>query len=157
MKSPLRRIYEFSARNWWQTNAAGLLIILALILALMVGCTQSRTSEQTETQKIDKVTLTGTVPMTSADGTIVHAPVSFTLNRTGTEQADRQAETKSGIDGVAIGREIAAALGPVMSAAVASGGVPWAQILGGAGTAVVAATTGYLALAKRGQIKGSKS
>ncbi len=150
----IRALYRFVSRNWWQINAAGLLVILALILALMSGCAQSRTSEQTETQKIDKVTLTGTVPMTGADGAIVQAPVSFTLNRTGTEQADRQAETKSGIDGAAIGREIAAALGPVMSAAVASGGVPWAQILGGAGTAVVAATTGYLALAKRGQLKG---
>jgi hypothetical protein len=134
------------------------LIVMATLVALfLAGCTQSRTVEQTETQKIDKVTLTGTVPMAGADGAIVQAPVSFTLHRTGTEQADRQAETKSGIDGAAIGREIAAALGPVMSAAVASSGVPWAQILGGAGTAVVAATTGYLAIAKRGQIKGGKA
>lgn len=131
------------------------IVILCAVmsLAILAGCTQSRTSEQTETQKIDRVTLTGTVPMTGADGAIIQAPVSFTLNRTGTEQADRQAETRAGIDGAAIGREIAAALGPVVSAAVASGGVPWAQILGGAGTAVVAATTGYLAIAKRGQVK----
>jgi len=128
------------------------IIVVALILA---GCTQTQTREQAQTEKIDRVTISGAVPMQGPEG-IIQVPVSFTLDRTGTEQAVKEIDSRTGIDGAAIGREIAAALGPVVTAAVASTGVPWAQILGGAGTAVVAATTGYLAIAKRGQIKGGK-
>ncbi|WP_230685834.1 hypothetical protein, partial [Streptococcus pneumoniae] len=82
---------------------------------------------------------------------------AVTIDRKGTESASTQAETKAGVDGAAIGREIASALGPVMQAAVASTGVPWAQILGGVGTATVAATTGYLALKKREQMKPARN
>ena len=148
----IRWPYNLINRNWWQITGGMLLVIIALILILVAGCTRTETREQTQTEKVDKVTVTGAIPMQTADG-IAQVPVTFTIDRTGTEQADRKAETKAGIDGAAIGREMAAALGPVMSAALASTGVPWAQILGGAGTAVVAATTGYLALKKREQLR----
>jgi hypothetical protein len=171
MKTPWRSWYDFCNRNWWQLDllqnclliaAIGVIVYLIvrlqkygiplLALAVLTGCTQSQTREQTETQKIDKVTVTGTVPMAGPEG-IIQVPVSFTIDRTGTEQKEKQSETKTGIDGEALGRSIAASLGPVISAAVASTGVPWAQILSGGATAVVAATTGYLAIAKRGQMR----
>lgn len=129
---------------------------LAFIIAIyLTGCTQTQTREQAQTEKVDRVTISGAVPMQGPEG-IIQVPVSFTLDRTGTEHERKESDSRTGIDGAAIAREIAAALGPVMSAAMASGGVPWAQILSGAGTAVVAATTGYLAVAKRGQMKGNK-
>lgn len=150
--TPWRRFYQWCNRNWWQIHTAMIMAILALLAFALMGCTQTQTREQTETQKIDKVTVTGTVPFQGADG-IIQVPVSFTIDRTGTEQRERQAESKTGMDGAAIGREMAAALGPVISTAMASTGVPWAQILGGVGTATVAATTGYLALKKREQLR----
>jgi hypothetical protein len=152
---PQRRFYRFWNRNWELSVIVNIVLLVAVaVLALFIftGCTQSQTREQTETQKVDKVTVTGTVPMQGPEG-ILQVPVSFTIDRTGTEQRERESDTRTGIDGAAVGREMAAALGPVMSAALASTGVPWAQIMGGAGTAVVAAATGYLALKKREQLR----
>jgi uncharacterized protein YceK len=39
----IRSFYNFCNRNWWQINTVMLLVILALILALMAGCTETRT------------------------------------------------------------------------------------------------------------------
>lgn len=39
----MRRLYNFCNRNWWQIHTTLLLVILALILATMAGCTQTRT------------------------------------------------------------------------------------------------------------------
>jgi ABC-type uncharacterized transport system permease subunit len=152
---PQRRFYRFWHRNWqWSCITNLILIVLIALLALFIftGCSQTRTEEQTETQKVDKITVAGSLTIPTADGPRA-VPVSLTIDRTGTEQAERQAESKTGVDSEAIGRSLAAALGPVMQAAVASTGVPWAQIMGGVGTAAVAATTGYLALKKREQLR----
>jgi hypothetical protein len=155
---PQRRFYRFWNRNWQWSVIVNIILMAAigvLLLIVMSSCTQSQTREQTETQKVDKVTISGTVPMQGPEG-IIQVPVSFTIDRTGTEQRERESDTRTSIDGAAVGREMAAALAPVLSSALASTGVPWAQILGGVGTAAVAATTGYLAIAKRGQIRKDK-
>ena len=130
--------------------------ILALLAVLfLVGCAWSQqTREEAHTEKVDRVTVTGAIPMAGPEG-IIQVPVSFTIDRTGTEQAEKVGESKTGPDGAAIGREIASALGPVISSALASTGVPWAQILGGVGTTAVAGATGYLAIAKRDQMKAA--
>lgn len=156
MKTPWRMWYDFRNRNWWQVDFALWLIIVGLFVFIFTGCTKTQTREQTQTEKIDVVKITGTIPMDGPEG-VIQVPIALTIDRTGTEQEEKQAESKTGIDGAAVGREIAHAIGPVISAAVASGGVPWAQILGGVGTATVAATTGYLALKKREQLRPERT
>lgn len=127
------------------------LVIFAMYHAL--GCASAtRATEQVQTEKWDKITVTGVVQMPQAEGGAVPLPVSLTIVRTGGESREKTSESKTSIDGAAIGREIAAALGPVMMAAKGAA-MPWTSILSGAGTAVVAATTGYLALAKRKQMR----
>lgn len=152
---PERRFYRWWARNWHAGPVfAGICLILAalLILAIISGCAQSQTREESQTEKADTITVTGSITVPTADGPRA-VPVSITVDRKGTESEAKQSDTRSGIDGAAIGREIATAIGPVIGAAVQAGGVPWAQILGGVGTATVAATTGYLALKKREQLR----
>lgn len=156
MKTPWRIWYNFRNRNWWQVDFVLWLIIVALFVYIFTGCTQTRSTEQTQTEKTDTVTITGTVPMAGPEG-VIQVPIALTIDRTGTEQADRQTESKTGIDGAAVGREIAAALAPIISAAVTPPGIPWPQILNGVGTAAVAATTGYLALKKREQLRPERS
>lgn len=144
---------DFTKTEWF------IVLVTAAILAAVLmlgGCASAtRATEQVQTEKWDKITVTGVVQMPQPEGGAVALPVSFTIDRTGGESREKTSESKTAIDGAAIGREIAAALGPVMMAAK-GGAMPWTSILSGAGTAVVAATTGYLALAKRNQVKQTK-
>lgn len=132
-------------------------IFLWLILALasflwLTGCTQSQTRETTDTTKVDKITVSGTLTLPTAEGP-KPVPVSFTIDRRGTEEQTKDSDTRTGIDGAAIGREIGAVIAPLIAG---SGGPSLLSILSGAGAAATVATTGYLALKKREQLKPRK-
>lgn len=128
-------------------------IILAITMAL--GCGQSQTREQTATDKVDKVTISGTVTIPTVDGPRA-IPIAFVVDRQGSEDQRRETDTRTGLDGAAIGREIAAVIGPVLAGAT-GGGFSWTSILAGVGSAATVATTGYLALKKREQLRPEKA
>jgi len=132
------------------------IIILALTVAaaLLASCTQSQTREQIATDKVDKISVSGTMTIPTTDGPRP-VPISFTIDRRGYEDQRKEADTRTGVDGAAVGREIAAVLGPVLAGAT-GGGFSWTSILAGVGGAATAATTGYLALKKREQLKPAK-
>ena len=132
------------------------LVFLALILACLAlsSCTQSQTREQVATEKLDRISVSGTVTVPTADGPRP-MPVSFVIDRRGSEDQRREADTRTSVDGAAIGRDIAAVLGPLMLAA-SGGGVAWPTILAGIGGVATTAATGYLALKKREQIRAPK-
>ncbi len=140
------------------TNKALWLAILALLIvaigAMLTGCTQSQTREQIATDKVDKISVSGTMTIPTAEGPRP-VPISFTIDRRGYEDQRKEADTRTGVDGAAVGREIAAVLGPVLTAGAGSG-FSWASLLAGVGGAATAATTGYLALKKREQLKPVK-
>jgi hypothetical protein len=118
-----------------------LLIPIALLLS---GCFSQTRSE---TQKTDRITFQAQVPVPTAEGVTV-VPVTGTIRRVGTESE----ETHAGPDTEAITQAVAAGLATI--APVATGAAfPWSNVLSGVGAAFTAATTGYLALKKREQMK----
>ena len=114
----------------------------ALCLAL-VGCA-SRTEERTDYKWSGSVT----IPVTTAEGKIVPTPVPFKL--VGTSNSEKI--EKTGVDTDAVAEAVFTKIVPLL----ATGGAPWLSILGGAGALATAATTGYLAIAKRSQMKQTK-
>jgi hypothetical protein len=129
-----------------------LLLSFVIVAPLtIVGC-KSETRETTAIDKGDDISISGTIQL-PVDGGFRSLPVSFSITRKGWEDQRKESTTKSGADADAIGNAVAKAILPIMTAG--SGGIPWSGLLAGVGGAVTAATTGYLALAKRGQIKSS--
>jgi hypothetical protein len=120
------------------------LLVLIPIALLLSGCFSQTRSE---TQKTDRITFQAQVPVPTAEGVKV-VPVTGTIRRVGTESE----ETHAGPDTEAITQAVAAGLATL--APVATGAAfPWSNVLGGVGAAFTAATTGYLALKKREQMK----
>jgi hypothetical protein len=125
------------------TTSRCLLTLIPLTL-LLAGCFSQSRSETTRT---DRITFQVQVPVPTAEGVKV-VPVTGTIRRIGTEQE----ESHAGPDTEAITQAVAqglAALGPVATGA----GFPWSNVLGGVGATLTAATTGYLALKKREQMR----
>lgn len=123
---------------------------LAVILCLLVVGCKEQTREQVDIEKRDRISVSGTLTMPTADGPRA-VPIAITIDRTGTEDQRKTGTTTTGIDGAAVGREIAAVLAPIITAS--TGGLPWASIMSGVGAAATAAGTGYLALKKREQLR----
>ena len=129
------------------------LVLLIASLVMLCGCTKSREETQRDTEKVDDIHISGLVPVTGPDGTIINAPISFDIKRTGTEAERSESKRETTIDGAAIGREIGSAVRMAMQGA--GGGLPgWVNVVG---DAAMAAGVGYLALKKREQLKGGKS
>lgn len=138
---------------------------MCIVILLAIGCA-SRTEKQTDTERRETETYQGTVafPVTNADGqvTLTNLPVNLTVTKRATEVAREQSETKSGIDQealvgavtLAVRSAVAAAMpGATMSAGGGMGVTGWMSAIGGLATV---ATTGYLAMAKRDQVRQTK-
>jgi hypothetical protein len=122
------------------------LILLFTLLPVLVmpGCFSQTRSETTKT---DRITFTAQVPVATAEGMKV-VPVSGSIRRVGTEEE----QTRTAPDTEAITAAITQSLAAMLPAAT-NMAFPWTNILTGAGAAFTAATTGYLALKKREQMK----
>lgn len=116
-------------------------LMLLVTVVLLTGCWESRA----ETTRQDRITFQAQVPLMTAEG-VKLVPLTGTIRRVGSEEAT----TKSVPDV----EELAALVGrAVAGVAQASSPFPWSNIVGGVGAALTAATTGYLALKKREQMK----
>jgi hypothetical protein len=126
------------------THRTAIRLLSLLPLVVLAGCFSQSRSETTRT---DRITFQAQVPLPTPEGVKV-VPVSGSLKRVGVEQE----ETHAGPDTDAIAQAITSSLA---SPAPALGGAafPWANALGGAGAVLTAATTGYLAMKKREQMK----
>lgn len=118
-------------------------VIPFLICIALAGCA-TRSEERTDYKWSGSVT----IPVTTAEGRIVPTPVPFKL--IGTSNSEKI--EKTGVDGDAVAEAVFTKIVPLL----ATGGTPWGALLGGAGALATAATTGYLALAKREQLKKAK-
>lgn len=130
--------------------------LLLCALIVLAGCTQSQTREQTTTDKTDRVTVSGVVSVPTAEGP-KPMPVTFTVVRDGSETQQKESETKTAIDGAAIGQQIGAAAASAISAA-ATGGTGsllpgWTKDLLNAG---MTAGIGWLALKKHQQMRNTR-
>ena len=120
------------------------LLVLLLPLVVLSGCfSQSRS----ETSTTERITFQAQVPIPTAEG-VKLLPVTGTIRRV----TSQQEITHAGPDTDAIMQAVSQGLAALIPAA---GGVafPWSQTFGVVGTALTAATTGYLALKKREQLK----
>lgn len=119
------------------------LITVFMAVVLVAGCA-SRSQERADYEWKGSIT----IPVPTAEGRIVPTPVPFKLvGKSETEKVE-----KTGADTDAIAEVVRTTI----MAAMNSSGTPWGTILGGAGALATAATTGYLALAKREQMKKAK-
>jgi hypothetical protein len=115
-----------------------------LAILSLVGC-GTRSEERTDYKWSGSIT----VPVPTAEGKIVPTPVPFKI----TGQANAEKIEKTGVDTDAVAEVVRTT---IMAAMAGSGGMGWTTILSGAGALATAATTGYLALAKREQLKKAK-
>jgi hypothetical protein len=148
----IRVLYRLINRNWWQITSALLGVILLLLLLLaMGGCTRSES--QARTVEIEKTT-----------GTENGKPVDLTtIRRTQTET-----QTTAGIDPQAIASAVSTAVSAAIPGADSIGRAvaaafpkpepanDWPTLAGTVGATLTAATTGYLALKKREQMKAPR-
>lgn len=116
-----------------------------ILVFLLVGC-----ASQTREVGNQKWSGSVTIPIPTADGKVVPTPVPFRV----TGETTTTSETKTTVDAEEIATKTAIAVVSAMQ--IAAGGTPWAQLAGGIGGLATVATTGYLALAKRDQIKKTK-
>ncbi len=117
-------------------------ILLPLLsMILLTGCWQSRS----ETTRQDRITFQAQIPLPTADG-IKIVPVTGTIRRIGSEEAATHAAPDIEDMAALVGRAVA-------GISQAASPFPWSNIVGGVGAALTAATTGYLALKKREQLK----
>jgi len=120
------------------------LMSVLLVAVLLTGCfSQSRTN----TTHTDRITFQVQVPLPTAEGVKI-VPVSGSIRRVGVEQE----ETHAGPDTEAITQALTSTLA-TLAPALGGAAFPWANALGGAGAVLTAATTGYLAMKKREQLK----
>lgn len=127
------------------TRPACIILLTVVTLALLLsGCFSQSRSETTRT---DRITFQAQVPLPTADG-VKMLPVSGSIKRVGIEQE----ETHAGPDTEAITQAITSSLASI-APALGGSAFPWANMLGGAGAVLTAATTGYLAMKKREQMK----
>jgi len=111
--------------------------------AMFAGCTFLTRSETTRSEEI---TVQAQVPVATLEG-IKTAPLIATIHRVGSESAEKIRELPDLAALAAAAGQGATSLGAV------GAGTPWGTIIGGAGAALTAATTGYLALKKREQMR----
>jgi hypothetical protein len=118
-------------------------ILPFLAILSLVGC-GTRSEERTDYKWSGSIT----VPVPTAEGKIVPTPVPFKL----VGQANAEKVEKTGVDTDAIAEVVRTTI----MAAMASSGPSWMTMLGAGGTLLTGATTAYLALAKRDQMKKMK-
>jgi hypothetical protein len=126
------------------TRPPATLLLTVAPLLLLPGCFSQSRSQSTRT---DRITFQAQVPIPTAEG-VKLLPVSGSLKRVGIEQE----ETHAGPDTDAITQAITSSLASI-APALGGAAFPWANALGGAGAVLTAATTGYLAMKKREQMK----
>lgn len=119
-------------------------VLLIIVVFIMPGCFSLSRSERSTTERIS---FQAQVPIPTAEG-VKLLPITGHVRRVAVEQE----ESHAGPDTDAITQAISgslASLAPVLGGAA----FPWTGALGGAGALLTAATTGYLALKKREQMK----
>jgi hypothetical protein len=121
------------------------------IIPLLVLCSGCAWQSRSETTKQDRITFQAQVPMATAEGVKV-VPVTGTIRRTGTEEESRREAPDTEAIAALIQERVTQGLATIGAAGV-GGGFPWANVVGGIGAAFTAATTGYLALKKREQMR----
>lgn len=125
-------------------NLARCTLTLIPVALLLTGCFSQSRSETTRT---DRITFQAQIPVPTAEG-VKMVPVAGSIRRVGSEQE----ETHAGPDTEAITQAVAQGL--AAAAPLATGAAfPWSNVLDGVGAAFTAATTGYLALKKREQMR----
>lgn len=116
------------------------LLLIPFILALC-ACVESRKDTTENVVHHDHLVIAGTMSLPGPSGAVA-VPVHLTIDHDGTDRTTSHEEKTTTIDAAAIGREIAGALGPVMSVA---GGQSPLGIAGNIGQLLLAlAGTGYV-------------
>jgi hypothetical protein len=125
--------------------------LLALLVVLLCGCTQTQGERQAETALSDTVTVRGVATVPG----VGQVPVEFSIERNGTESLKEQSESKTQIDSAAIAQQVGGLLGKTIDAAVAkltglqmhaATSQPWTPSAGEGGLAGLALTGATLAI-----------
>lgn len=100
-------------------RALMIVVLVLFVLAMLTGCTETRTERQADTEKRDTFTVRGdaTVPMPQGGTALI--PVEFTVERVGSERLVEHSESKTQIDGAAIAQQVGGMVGKTLDAAIA--------------------------------------
>jgi hypothetical protein len=122
---------------------------LLLIALLLAGCTETRTDTQAQTVKQDHIAVSGNMVLPQADGSLLTLPLSFTVERNGSEDQAAHTDSKTQIDAQAIAQQTGAVVGKLLDAGIAkltgiqATSKPWGGVTptetGAAGLATTAA------------------
>lgn len=100
------------------TRTLFILCVVACLLWLC-GCTETRTNTQSETDRRDTMTLSGSVAVPMPAGGTAVVPIELTLERNGSETLRMETESKTQIDAQAIAQQVGAVVGKSLDAAIA--------------------------------------
>ena len=92
---------------------------VSLILCLILfGCTQTRTTNESQTTVRDSITVRGSAVVPSASGPVL-VPIELNIDRNGDEQTKAEGLSKTQIDAAAIAQQVGGVVGKLVDAAMA--------------------------------------
>jgi hypothetical protein len=87
-------------------------------MVFFAGCTETRTTNESQTRHADSVTVSGSASIPSPTGTIF-VPIEFKIERTGTEDQHTEGESKTKIDSAVIAQQVGDVVGKLVDAGIA--------------------------------------
>lgn len=104
--------------------------LLIFLAVLFTGCTQTETTRQSDVNKTDKFTMSGSVVLPVPGGGSAVVPIELTATRSGNESLTEHSESKTKIDAEAIAQQVSAVVSKTVQAAISSA---TSGLLGGGG------------------------
>ena len=93
-------------------------MIPAILCLLFYGCTETRTTNESQTTVRDSITVRGSAVVPSASGPVL-VPIELNIDRNGDEQTKAEGLSKTQIDAAAIAQQVGGVVGKLVDAAMA--------------------------------------
>ena len=93
-------------------------ILCASVLMFATGCTETRTTNESQTSVHDSVSVRGSAVIPTATGPVL-VPIELNIDRNGDEQTKAEGLSKTQIDAAAIAQQVGGVVGKLMDAGIA--------------------------------------
>lgn len=87
-------------------------------MIFLAGCTETRTTNESQTTQHDNITVSGSAVIPTANGPIL-VPVELHIDRTGNEESKSEGLSKTQIDAAAIAQQVGNVVGKLVDAGIA--------------------------------------
>lgn len=89
-----------------------------LLIIFLAGCTETRSVNESQTSKSDRISVSGSAVIPSPTGNVV-VPIEFKIDRTGTEEQHSEGQSKTQIDSAAIAQQVGDVVGKLVDSGIA--------------------------------------